>query len=327
MTNFKVFIYDNRNNITYDVSSVVGEMTITTYMEDNPGKCEFTVYAVSPLAFWEGATVTVILDGYNMFKGYVFKKSRDQDVKTIKVTAYDQLRYLKNKDSAVFEYMTSDQIFTALCNKFQLQSRIVDKSSHVCTPRSEDATSIYDMIKNALDDTLANSNKWFFIRDNFGTLEHLNIMSCVRKEILGDKSFVTGFDYETSIDEDVYNKIKMYRDNESTGKREVFEVFDSNYIQRWGILQLYEKVDENLSLAQIDAMGQQMLKYYKSTRRSLTLHCLGIKEFFAGCVFRCKIADLGDLSMDSYLIVTECTHTINNDEHTMDLKTEVVRSE
>lgn len=327
MKNFKVYIYDNKNNITYDASGVVGDMTITTYLEDNPGKCEFTVYVVSPLEFWEGATVSVILDGYNMFKGYVFKKSRNEDVNIVKVTAYDQLRYLKNKDSAVFEYMTSDQIFTSLCNKFELQSKVVDASSHVCTPRSEDATSLYDMIKHALQDTLANSNKWFFIRDNFGVLEHVNIMSCFRKEVLGDKSFVTGFDYESSIDDDVYNKIKMYRDNSETGKREIFEVLDSEYIQRWGVLQLYEKVDENMSLAQIDSMGQQMLKFYKSVRRSLTLHCLGIKDFYAGCIFRCKIEDLGDISMDNYMLVTECTHTIKNDLHTMDLKTEVVRNE
>ena len=329
--NLIMHIYDNRNGVTFDVSEVVSDVTITTYLEDNPGKLEFTVLATSPLAFREGATVSVVLDGYNMFKGFVFKKSRDQDVRKIKVTCYDQLRYLKNKDSRVFENVTSNQIFEQLCKDFVLKHRTVDASSYICAPRSEDATSLYDMIKNALDDTLTNTRNWYFIRDNFGVLEHLNILSCKRPEVLGDKSFVTGFDYETSIDDNVYNQIKLYRDNEETGKREVFIVNDTvnggEKIKRWGILQLYEKIDEHYNIAQIESRALKMLKYYCDTRRSLKLKCLGIKEFFAGCIFKCHIADLGDISMNSYLLVTECTHKISNHEHTMEIKTEVVRGE
>ena len=37
-------------------------------------------------------------NGANVFYGYVFKKSRS-DNRLIKVTAYDQLRYFKNKDT------------------------------------------------------------------------------------------------------------------------------------------------------------------------------------------------------------------------------------
>lgn len=334
--NIVTTIYDNRYGITYDVSKAVADMSITTYLEDNPGKLEFTIRATSldassSFGFWEGATVSVVVDGYNMFKGFVFKKSRNQDARTIEVTCYDQMRYLQNKDSRVFENVTSNQIFEQLCKDFVLKYRTVDTSSHICAPRSEDATSLYDMIKNALDDTLANTQEWYFIRDNFGVLEHLNIKSCFRPEVLGDKSFVTEFEYETSIDDDVYNQIKLYRDNEETGKRDVFIVNDTinggEKIKRWGILQLYEKVDEKYNIAQIEARALQMLKYYCDTRRSLSLTCLGIKEFFAGCIFKCKIADLGDISLNSYLLVTECTHEFTNNQHTMELKTEVVRGE
>lgn len=327
--NLTTHIYDNRNGVTFDVSQVVSDLTITTYLEDNPGKLEFTILATNPLTFAEGATVSVVLDGYNMFKGYVFKRSRTEDTNKVKVTCYDQLRYLKNKDSRVFENVTSNQIFEQLCKDFVLKYKTVDRSSHVCAPRSEDATSLYDMIKNALNDTLVNTGEWYFIRDNFGTLEHLNITSCVRPEVLGDKSFVTGFDYETSIDDAVYNQIKLYRDNQETGKRDVFIVNDTinggEKIRQWGILQLYEKVDEKYNAAQIESRALSMLKYYCDTRRSLTLHCIGVKEFFAGCVFKCQIADLGDTTLNSYLMVTECTHKLSNEKHTMDIKTEVVR--
>ena len=327
--NIQVHIYDNENGVTFNASKVVSDITITTYLEDNPGKLEFTALAIDPLTFSEGATVSIVLDGYNMFKGFVFKRAYTEKAHEVKVTCYDQLRYLKNKDSRVFENVTSNQIFENLCKDFVLKYKTVDVSSHICAPRSEDATSLYDMIKNALDDTFANTNEWYFIRDNFGTLEHLNIKSCTRPEVLGDKSFVTGFDYETSIDDDVYNQIKLYRDNEETGKRDVFivndTVNDGEKIKRWGILQLYEKIDEHYNLAQIESRALQMLKYYCNTRQSLKLKCLGVKEFFAGCIFKCQIAELGDTSLNSYMLVTECTHKISNEKHTMDIKTEVVR--
>jgi hypothetical protein len=327
--NLKMTIFNNVTGTTFDVSQVVSDVTITTYLEDNPGKLEFKILVKSPLSFDHGATVSVKLDGYKMFKGFVFKKASDEESDMIKVTCYDQLRYLKNKDSRVFENVTSHQIFEQLCKDFVLKYKTVSKSSHICAPRSEDATSLYEMIKNALDDTLANTGKWYFIRDNYGTLQHLDIMECIRPEVLGDRSFVTSFDYETSIDEDVYTQIKLYRDNQETGKREVFIVNDTvnggQKLAQWGILQLYEKVDEQYNVAQIESRALQMLKYYCSARNSLTLHCLGVKEFFAGCVFKCKIAKLGDTSINSYLLVTECTHKISNKYHTMDIKTEVVR--
>ena len=327
--NCQTHIYDNRTGITYDVSSVVSDISITTYLEDNPGKLDMTLLAIDPLDFSEGSTVSVVLDGHNMFKGFVFTREFTEDFDKIQVTCYDQMRYLQNKDSRVFEGVTSHQIFEMLCKDFVLKYRTVDKSSHICAPRSEDAVSLYDMIKNALDDTLTNTKQWFFIRDNFGTLEHLNIQSCLMPQVLGDKSFVTGFTYQTSIDDDVYNQIKLYRDNDSTGKREVFIVNDTvnggEKIKQWGILQLYEKIDENYNIAQIESRALQMLKYYCDTRRSLTLQCIGVKEFFAGCIFRCSMERLGDISMDSYLLVTECCHKISNGEHTMDLTTEVVR--
>lgn len=325
----KVHIYDNRNGVTFDASKAVSDITITTYLDDNPGKLEFTVLAVDSLTFAEGATVYVVVDDYNMFKGFVFKKSHTEVPNRVKVTCYDQLRYLKNKDSRVFENVTSNQIFEQLCKDFVLQYKTVDASSHICAPRSEDATSLYDMIKNALNDTMNNTGKWYFIRDNFGTLEHINITSCIRPEMLGDKSFVTGFDYETSIDDGVYNQIKLYRDNETTKKREVFIVNDTinggDKIRRWGILQLYEKIDESYNIAQIESRALTMLRYYCNTRQSLKLKCLGVKEFFAGCIFKCEIANLGDTSLNSYLLVTQCTHKLSNSSHTMDIVTEVVR--
>lgn len=328
--NIYATLYDNKNNKAYDISEVVSNLEITTSIQDDPGKATFDLIKCDDIQFWEGATVSIKIDGYKMFKGYVFSKKRDKNVDKISVTCYDQLRYLKNKDSYVFENMTSDQIFTKICKDFVLKHKVVDKSSYVCAPRSNDATSLYDMIKTALDDTLINSKKWYIIRDNYGVLEHINIFSLQAGIMLGDKSGVTNFTYETSIDKDTYNQIKLYRDNEKSGKREIFIVNDTinggNTIKAWGILQLYEKVDENLNLAQIEQRALSMLSLYNNTKRSLKLTSIGVPKVCAGSIFKCSIKDLGDLSLNSYMLVTKCTHKISNGAHTMELTTEVVRN-
>lgn len=323
-------IHDNRYKKVFDVSNVVSDINVYTFLSEQPGKCTFTIQRTDDLAFWEGATVSLVCNGIDVFKGFVFKKKRGMDVATIDVTAYDQLRYLKNKDSRVFQGVTSDKIFSSICQDFVLKYRVVDASTHICTPRSNDNTALYEMIQTALDDTLIYAKKWFIIRDNFGTLEHVNIFSLNSGLILRDKSGITDLDYESSIDDDVYNQIKLYRDNKESGKREIFVVNDTinggQNLLRWGILQLYQKVDESLNIAQIESKARGMLNLYNDTARSLKFDCLGDFRVFAGAIIKVEIADLGDLTLNDYLLVTSCTHKLKNKEHYMSIEVELVRN-
>ena len=326
--NILATIYDNRKQIVYDVSQVIGNLQISSYIEDQPTKCTFDLVKADNISFHEGATFSLTVDGKGVFKGYVFSKKRNRDVEIIHVTCYDQLRYLKNKDSYVFENLTSDQIFARICEDFVLKYKVVDRSSYICAPRTHDSKPLYDMIKTALYDTLINAKTWFIIRDNFGTLEHVSITSLDSGIILGDESGIENLEYETSIDKDVYNQIKLYRDNNKTGKREIFIVNDTIYggnnLKRWGILQYYAKVDDNLNLAQIEQRARGMLALYDDTKRTLKLECLGSFKVFAGSFITVRIADLGDLSVNQYMLVTSCTHKINNNEHRMSVTAEMV---
>ena len=168
--NIYATLYDNRYNKLWDITQAISNLKISTYMSETPGKCTFTLVKSSGIEFWEGATVSIQVEGVNMFKGFVFKNERNENVNLINCTCYDQLRYLKNKDSYVFEGLTSDQIFKKICDDFVLKYRVVDKSSHICTAKSNDGVTLYEMIQNALDDTLVNTKEWYFIRDNFGLI-------------------------------------------------------------------------------------------------------------------------------------------------------------
>lgn len=322
--NIKAIIYDNIYKKSYDISDSIGDIQIQSWLDDQPGKCTFTVYKSNTLAFWEGATISIIIDDKGVFKGYIQKKERDSNVEIIKCTAYDQLLYWRAKDSKLFSGLTSDQIFAQLCTEYNLNYEIVDKSDYICTKRVEDDVSIYEMQRNALWDTLINSRKRFIIRDNFGVLNHVNIETLRTNLIFGDTSGINNFSYTSDISENTYNRVKLYKDNQSSRKRETYIVEDTSTQARWGTLQLYQSVDENMTTAQIEQQATNLLKYYNVVNRSLKLECVGDFNVFAGAIIRCAISDLGDLSINSDLLVTECTHKITSDEHIMSVRVEMV---
>ena len=67
----------------------------TTERAGSPSTLKFTVVKDETIAFEEGDPVRMKLDGKNVFYGFVFVKKRNKE-HLIEVTAYDQLRYLKN---------------------------------------------------------------------------------------------------------------------------------------------------------------------------------------------------------------------------------------
>jgi ribosomal protein L22 len=138
-------------------------------------------------------------------------------------------------------------------------------------------------------------------------------------------------DYETSIDKDVYNQVKLYKDNKTTGKRELYIVNDTinggKTLKAWGLLQFTEKLKENLTFSQIENRALAYLKYYNSVKRKLKLTSLGVPTVRAGSIFRCKIQALGDISVDSYLLVTESVHKFYDSYTEMELTTEVIDNE
>ena len=93
----------------------------STERKDAPGKLVFKVVKDDILDFSEGSAVRLRVDGDNVFYGFVFKQQRDRD-KLITVTAYDQLRYLKNKDTRIYENMTASDFVKSIADDYS-QSR------------------------------------------------------------------------------------------------------------------------------------------------------------------------------------------------------------
>ena len=224
----------------------------TTERRGTPGKLTFKVLEDKKLSFSEGCPVRLKVNGTKIFFGFVFKQQRSKKegkVQEITVTAYDQLRYLNNKDTRVYENKTADQLVKMLADDYRLSVGTLKNTEYVIPSRVEDNTSLFEMIENALDLTMQNKKEIFVLFDDFGKLALKNISDMyVQKKgkyLLLDAETGENFDYTSSIDDDTYNKIKLAYDNEETGKREIYIAQDSSNMNRWGILQYFDTLRES----------------------------------------------------------------------------------
>lgn len=292
----------------------------TTERRSTPGKLTFKVVKDSIINFQEGAAVRLKVDGKGVFFGFVFSKKRDKD-QIITVTAYDQLRYLNNKDTYVYENKTAAQFIKMIAADFSLNVGVIEDTPFVIASRVEDNTSLFDMIENALDLELQNNGNMFILYDDFGKLTlkflgNMYVWDNASGYLMIDEETGENFDYTSSIDSDTYNKVKLTYDNEETGKREVYIAQDGSHINEWGILQYFDTLSKGENgQAKADVLLQL---YNKKTRNLKISNALGDTRVRAGSMVVVNL-DLGDMKLKNFMLVEKVTHKFNLDEHFMDL--------
>lgn len=284
----------------------------TTERFGSPSTLKFTVIKDQDIAFHEGDVVQMKVDGTEVFYGFVFTKKRNKK-HHIEVTAYDQLRYLKNKDTYVYENKTASQVVKMIANDFNLKIGFIEATKYVIPSRVEDNQSLFDIIQNALDLEMQNKGELFCLYDNFGKLTLKNISS-MKLDLLIDVDTAEDFDYTSTIDQQTYNKIKLVSDK--NGGREVYIAQDSYRMNSWGVLQYFEKLQDGQNgKAKADAL----LKLYNKKTRNLKVdNVFGDVRCRAGTMPIVKLY-LGDIDISNYLLVEKAVHTFNNDQHLMSL--------
>lgn len=291
----------------------------TTERRSTPGKLTFNVIMDDDVSFEEGAAVRFKVDDKEVFYGFVFTKKRDKD-RVVSVTAYDQLRYLNNKDTYVYENKTASQFIQMVASDFSLNVGTIENTKFVIPSRVEENSSLFDMIENTLDLTLQNTKEMFVLYDDFGKLTLKNISSMYVGEpgayLMIDEESGENFDYSSSIDSDTYNKIKLTYDNEDTGKREVYIAQDGKHINEWGVLQYFDTLSKGENG---QAKANALLQLYNKKTRSLKIKkVFGDTRVRAGSMIIVNLS-LGDLNLKNFMLVEKVTHTFKLDEHFMDL--------
>lgn len=308
-------IIQHKSKIMYPPT--VEGVTIEWERQGQPGKMKFEVVKTDDLDFQEGDACRFSVDGIAIFYGFVFEKSRKgSSPKVISVTAYDQLYYLKNKDTYVYEGKNAADVIRMIAEDFQLKVGSLANTGYTIASRVEDNQTLSDIIQNALDLTLDATGNMFVLYDDVGKLT-LKKLADMKLNMLISAETAGEFTYTSSIASKTYNKIKLLYENKDTGKREIYIAQDSAHIGDWGVLQYSDKLNSN---ANAKSMADALLNLYNTKTRTLKLsNVLGDKRVRGGSLL-VVLLELGDINLSSYLMVEQVKHSFNNDQHLMEMK-------
>lgn len=295
---------------------VVESVSIEWERQGQPGKLTADIVKTPGLSFQEGDPCRFSVDGTPIFYGFVFEKARKGSMdQVITITVYDQLYYLKNKDTYVYSNKTAAAVIRMIAEDFQLNVGALADTGYTIASRVEDNKTLFDIIQTALDETLKATSQMYVLYDDVGKLTLKNIGD-MKLGVLVDNETAGDFDYKTSIASQTYDKVKLSYENKDTGKREIFIAQDGSSINQWGVLQYYEKID---STANAKAMADALLSLYNTKTRTLKLKdVLGDVRVRAGTMLVVMLG-LGDMNLSSYLMVEQVKHTFSNEQHVMDL--------
>lgn len=284
-----------------------------TARKGEAGKLTFTCIKTPKLSFNEGDEVSFHYGDTNVFHGFVFEKSRNKD-HHIRVTCYDQLRYLKNKTSYCLNYVSADDVLLLIANDFKLKVGNLPHTGYVI-PRFEQMNlSLFDMILNAIDETVLATGNLYYLYDDFGTMRLKNIKDSTLNVMI-DAGTAEDFDYSTSIDKNTYNRI-VITDSEDKESGKYTHADDPKTQGQWGILQHFQSIKNG---AQATTLAKKMLEFYNKKSSSLT-----IKKQFGDIRVRAGTGvylnlNLGDKIARQRMLVEKAVHTFDNCNHYMDL--------
>lgn len=279
-----------------------------------PGKFTFTAKVEKGFSVGMGNKILVTVDGKKFFCGFVFTKEVKKDGMA-SYTVYDQLRYLKNKETIVYKKKTAGELIRILAKRFNLRCGTLADTGW---RRSaiEDNTTLFDIIQNALDDTLIIKGKTYVLYDEVGKLQLTDVAKMKVNTCLVDAETGQDYSYKTTIDSDVYNQIKLIYENKKKGTFDLYVTKDSKNIGKWGTLQYLDKID-NPDIGKLKSKA--LLKLYDKKKRTLTISgVIGNINVRGGSLVPVML-NLGDITVANYMLVEKVTHTFKNREYTMDL--------
>lgn len=283
----------------------------------SPGKLKFSYFNDGNIKAEEGNQVKLTVDGMDVFFGFLFsKKISSQDSSFVECTAYDQLRYLKNKDTYVYNNLTAGEVIKLIAEDFRLNIGELEDTGYKIPRREEQNKTLFDIIQNAIDETLQNTGKLYLFYDNVGKLTLKNIDS-MKLDLLIDTSTAVGYEYNSSIDSNTYNQVKVVYKNTKDKTNDIFLVKSGENINKWGVLQLNESVETKESGTR---KAEALLKYYNKVYKTLTVKdAFGDVRVKAGSSMVVML-QFEDVKISNYMVAEKVTHTFKNDEHLMTLK-------
>lgn len=303
------------NSGTLYYPAVEDGVTLEWDRKGSPGKLRFCVVRDEVLKVEEGDAVKLAVDGTELFYGFVFTKSSSgRSRQLLDVTAYDQLRYFKNKDTYVYTNKTAGEVIRMIADDFRLHVGTIADTHYVIPSRTEDNVSLFDIVQSALDETLKAETKLYVLYDDVGAIT-LRDAESMKLNLVVNAGTAGDYAYTSSIDTQTYNQIKVVCENGD--KRRIFIAKDGSNINRWGLLQYTDTVESAASGAK---KADALLGLYNQKTRNLSVSdALGDLRVRAGSSVVVQLS-FDDISVQGYMLVEKVTHRFKDGQHLMDLK-------
>ncbi len=312
-------------NTKKDYSSVTEKVELSTSRYDTPGKMTFSMVNKGLEDLQVGSIVYLKIGKVKMFKGYIFKREDSFDG-LASFTAYDQVRYLKANASYAFVNADLASIIKKIARDFNLKVGDLAKTGYKFPSLIKENTGCMDIIFEALYQTIIQTGKIFNFFDDYGKLALKEAKSMYTNQLIGNASLVTDYTFTQDIDSDTYNRVKLVKKNQESGKADAYIMQDGDTIKKWGLLQYYDEVTENLNAAQIKLLCKQYLKYYNRISKTISIDAIGIPGLRAGMIVPIRIKEIGDLKKTVLLLAEKVTHTFEGDSHTMSIEVKDFRN-
>jgi len=317
-------LIDNKKGNVFDISQLVSEITWKTKRKGRPSSLDIKLLKDKEVSIGNGDVISFKVDNNKVFYGYNFENSGNKDL-DIKVTAYDQIRYLLYNDTLVFKNKKANQIISQIAKDVGLRIGTIEDTRYVIPQILEEDKTLLDMIYSSLDKTLMNTKQTYVLYDDFGYLILKNINNMKQTTVISDDSNLGDYDWKNSIDSDTYNRVKIVRDNKETKGRDVYIAQDSNSIAKWGRLQYYHKVDEKMNKAQIQQMVNAALKLKNRETKTLNLKNVLSTDIAANLKLRAGSGVFVDIKgIKQYYLIEEAIHKFKKGNLTMDFNLKVV---
>lgn len=320
------------NKGKYQIQDYVVDNSIkwTTDLNFSAGQLDFELQETKhPIIPYTGDAISFVWQGHKIFYGRVFKYSVDESNR-VKVTCYDNTRYLKNQDSIVFKAGTLSERFSEVLSHAGLSGKVVAGSGHKLKPEVDDSKSYFDMLKNAIDQTATATGQRYFVLANYGSIELRKVPYKRLNIVVGSKSGMTGFTYSVDI-ENTYNSIRVVQKNEkksqstsatAKGKDKGGSDDASNTsftatgvkgksVAQWGVLQEVINAKEKANEAQMLEQAKGELKLKNNANKTLSIECIGNVDLVAGNAVTIKITDLN--KKISNCPIVKAVHTFGTD--------------
>lgn len=307
MYNSVIKLYVGNENAVYQ-PEFIERITLEYSRKNAPGKLVFTVQTDGGMPLSEGDEVMFVCDGSDVFYGYVFSVSRNNSG-TVSAVAYDSLRYFKNKDSYAYQSITAGELVKMISLDYGLKTGEICDTGYRIPSRIECSATLFDIIENALDITKCNTGREFVLFDKLGKI-NLCEPEKLRVDIMIDERSAELFEFNSTIDSGVYNKIKITRSRENCTVFDTAE--DRENIAKWGVLQYFSGADKTAEAA-------SLLELYNQPSTTLFIkNACGDINVRGGSAVAVNV-DFGNEKLKKYVLVEHVKHEFKNGLHLMSL--------